>query len=36
MQAHFLLRILDCFSARLYCLGNYRNKLNEAPKADVR
>jgi predicted site-specific integrase-resolvase len=27
--------IVDCFSARLYGLGNYRKKLNEALTADV-
>ena len=31
-----LLTIVNCFSARLYGLRNYRKKLNEALKADVR
>jgi predicted site-specific integrase-resolvase len=30
-----LLTIVDCFSARLYGLGNYRKKLNAALAADV-
>lgn len=31
-----LLTIVHCFSARLYGLGNYRKKLNEALAADVK
>ena len=31
-----LLTIVHCFSARLYGLRNYRKKLNEALKADIR
>jgi predicted site-specific integrase-resolvase len=31
-----LLTIVDCFSARLYGLGDYRKKRNEALAADVR
>jgi predicted site-specific integrase-resolvase len=31
-----LLTIVDCFSARLYGLRDYRKKLNEALAADVR
>jgi predicted site-specific integrase-resolvase len=30
-----LLRIVHCFSARLYGLHNYRKKLNEALKQDT-
>jgi putative resolvase len=31
-----LLTIVQCFSARLYGLHNYRKKLNEALTQDVR
>jgi predicted site-specific integrase-resolvase len=31
-----LLTIVDCFSARLYGLRNYRKKLSEVLAADVR
>ena len=31
-----LLTIVHCFSARLYGLGNFRKKLNEALAEDIR